>query len=227
MQICLALMYADNSSHRVCHGDLVPGSIMRDSHGFVRVNNFAFPGDLPYFQSWSIMGGNDIALSDTELPWGQQSEGRRDDDTRAVGLLLYQLLAGRAPGATVVEPPPDGRLRFQRDIPAELCETVARSVVRQHQEYISTPEVVYTDFKKLSETLAQPAPLVMPVTGGVYQQSEEPLVISQAASSGVGMLASTLPVRDTDYPGYSVPSNRPEQNMQLPLEEVKPVSPTL
>ena len=41
------------------------------------------------------------------------------------------------------------------------------------------------------------------------------------------MLASTLPVRDTDYPGYSVASNRPEQNMQLPLEEVTPVSPTV
>ena len=227
MQICQALMYADNTPSNVCHGDLTPSAIMRDPHGLIRVNNFALPGDFVYFHSWCKMGGDDIAFSDTELPYGQQSEARRSDDTRAVGLLLYQLLAGRAPGATVVEPPPDGRLRFQRNIPAELCETVARSVVRQHPEYISTPEVLYTDLKKLSETLAQPAPLVMPVTGGVYQQSEEPLVISQAASSGVGMLASTLPVRDTDYPGYSVPSNRPEQNMQLPLEEVTPVSPTV
>jgi len=226
MQICQALMYADSAPSNVCHGDLTPSAIMRDPHGLIRVNNFALPGDFLYFHNWCKMGGDDIPLSDTELPYGQQSEGRRSDDTRAAGLLLYQLLAGRAPGTTVVEPPPDGRLRFQRNIPAELCETVARSVVRQHPECISTAEALYTDLKKLSETLAQPVPLVMPVSGGVYQYPEEPLVISQAASSGGGKLASAMPLRDTDYPGYGVPSNRPEQNMQLPPEEVTPASPT-
>ena len=227
MQICQALMYADSSPSNVCHGDLTPSAIMRDPHGLIRVNNFALPGDFLYFHNWCKMGGDDIPFSDTELPYGQQSEGRRSDDTRAAGLLLYQLLAGRAPGATVIEPSPDGRLRFQRNIPAELCETVARSVVRQHPECISTPEALYTDLKNLSVTLAQPAPLDMPVSGDFYQHPEEPIIISQAASSGGGMLASTLPVRDTDYPGYSVASNRPEQNMQLPLEEVTPVSPTV
>ncbi len=228
MQICLALMYADNSSHRVCHGDLVPGSIMRDSHGFVRVNNFALPGDLPYFQSWSIMGGNDIALSDTELPWGQQSEGRRDDDTRAVGLLLYQLLSGRPPGATVVEPPPDGRLRFQRNIPPELCETVARTVVRQHPQHISTPEALYIDLKTISETLAPaiPAPVAMPVHSD-NQQHEAPLVISPSPALAGGKLASALPARETDQPRLNFPSYRAEQGPKLPLEEVAPAAPTV
>lgn len=228
MQICLALMYADNSSHRVCHGDLVPTSIMRDSHGFVRVNNFALPGDLPYFQSWSIMGGNDTALSDTELPWGQQSEGRRDDDTRAVGLLLYQLLSGRTPGATVVEPPPDGRLRFQRNIPPELCETVARAVVRQHPQHIGTPEALYIDLKTISETLAPaiPAPVAMPVHSH-HQQHEEPLVMSPSPALAGGKLASALPTRETEQPRLNFPSYRAEQGPKLPLEEVAPAAPTV
>ena len=220
MQISQALIYADNASSNVCHGDLTPSAIMRDPQGLVRVNNFALPGDFLYFQSWCKMGGDDIVFSDPELPYGQQSEARRSDDIRATGLLLYQLLAGRAPGASVVEPPPDGRLRFQRNVPPELCETVARAVVRQHPQRICTPEALYTDLKALSETLAQPAPVIMPVTSTVYQPPVEPMVISQAASPGTGKLASALPIRDTEQPGLNLPPYRSDQSMQLPLEQI-------
>ena len=225
MQICQSLIYADNIPSNVCHGDLTPSAIMRDPQGLVRVNNFALPGDFLYFQSWCKMGGDDIVFSDPELPYGQQSEARRSDDIRATGLLLYQLLAGRAPGASVVEPPPDGRLRFQRNVPPELCETVARAVVRQHPQRICTPEALYTDLKALSESLAQPSHVIMPVTSTVYQPPAEPMVISQAASSGTGKLA--LPIRDTDQPGLSLPPYRSEQSMQPPLEQISPASPTV
>src|SRR5258708_20354868 len=90
---------------------------MRYTRVLVRVNNFALPSDLGYFQSWSIMVGDGIAISDMELPYGQQREERRTDDTRAVGLLLYQILTGRAPGSILVEPPPDGLLRCPRNTP--------------------------------------------------------------------------------------------------------------
>jgi len=227
MQICQSLIYADNIPSNVCHGDLTPSAIMRDPQGLVRVNNFALPGDFLYFQSWCKMGGDDIVFSDPELPYGQQSEARRSDDIRATGLLLYQLLAGRAPGASVVEPPPDGRLRFQRNVPPELCETVARTVVRQHPQRICTPEALYTDLKALSESLAQLSHVIMPVTSTVYQPPAEPMVISQAASSGTGKLASALPIRDTDQPGLSLPPYRSEQSMQPPLEQISPASPTV
>jgi len=227
MQISQALIYSENTPSNVCHGDLTPSAIMRDPQGLVRVNNFALPGDFLYFQSWCKMGGDDIVFSDPELPYGQQSEARRSDDTRATGLLLYQLLAGRAPGASVVEPPPDGRLRFQRNVPPELCETVARAVVRQHPQRIFTPEALYTALKVLSETLAQPSHVVMPVTSTVYQPPVESLVISQAASSGTGKLASALPIRDTDQPGLNLPPYRSEQSMQPPLEQISPASPTV
>jgi serine/threonine protein kinase len=227
MQISQALIYADNASPSVCHGDLTPSAIMRDPQGLVRVNNFALPGDFLYFQSWSRMGGDDIVTSDTELPYGQQSDSRRSDDVRATGLLLYQLLAGRAQGARVVEPPPDGRLRFQRNIPPELCETVARAVVRQHPQCICSPEALYTDLKALGETLSQQAPLVMPVASSVYQPPVEPMVISQAVSPGTGKLASALPIRDTEQPGLNLPPYRSDHSAQLPLEQITPASPTV
>jgi Protein kinase domain len=227
MQISQALIYAENEPSNVCHGDLTPSAIMRDPQGLVRVNNFALPGDFLYFQNWCIMGGDDIVFSDPELPFGQQSEARRSDDIRATGLLLYQLLAGRNQGASNVEPPTDGRLRFQRNVPPVLCETVARAVVRQHPQRICTPEDLYTDLKALSETLAQPSPIVMPITSTVYQPPVEPIVISQTAAPGTGKLASALPVRDTEQPGLNVPSYRSDQSMQIPVEQISPASPTV
>ena len=227
MQISQALIYAENEPSNVCHGDLTPSAIMRDPQGLVRVNNFTLPGDFLYFQNWCKMGGDDIVFSDPELPYGQQSEARRSDDIRATGILLYQLLAGRAPGASVVEPPPDGRLRFQRNVPPELCETVARTVVRQHPQRICTPEALYSDLKALSEKLAQSAPVVMPITSTIYQPPVEPMVISQAASPGTGKLATALPIRDTEQPGLNLPSYRSDQSMQLPLEQISPASPTV
>ena len=116
VQLCQALLYAGGSTRGVCHGDITPSAIIRDRRGLVRINDFALPTDVQYFASWSLVGGNGNAVSDTELPWGTMSDGRRADDTRAVGLLLYQLLSGRPSGATSVEPPMDGRLRFLRNV---------------------------------------------------------------------------------------------------------------
>ena len=158
LQICQALMYTGTPARKICHGDLTPTSIIRDRRGQTRVNNFALSADLSYFTSWSAVGGNGIAVSDSQLPPGQASSGRRSDDTRAVGLLLYQLLAGRAPDARTVEPPSDGRLRFMRNAPPEVCEVVARTVIRQHPQYIATAEALHAELKPLVEAL-EPANL--------------------------------------------------------------------
>jgi serine/threonine protein kinase len=204
-QMCLALMYAGSASRRVCHGDLTPGAIMRDRQGVIRISNFALPTDLAYFEKWSRMGGEGVALLETELPWGQQSEARKADDTRAVGLLLYQLLTGST------EPPADGRLRFARGIPAELCETIARAVVRQHPQHIDTPEALYAQLKVLAEVL-EPA-LPSPV-------QEEPAV-RQFSSAGVGKPGTPLPVRESG--GRSLSS----YSGQMPALEATPSAPTV
>jgi serine/threonine protein kinase len=181
-QICLALMYAGSPSRRVCHGDLTPGTLIRDRQGGIKVNNFALPTDLAYFDRWSGMGGEGVPLLETELPWGQQSEARKADDTRAVGLILYQLLTGS------LEPPPDGRLRFARGIPAELCETIARAVIRQHPQSISTPEVLYAQLKLLSDALEPALPASVP---------EEPQVRQFSPAGVVGKPVTSLPARES------------------------------
>lgn len=223
-QICQALLYAGGSTRRVSHGDLTPGAVIRDRTGLVRVNNFALPSDMAYFEHWSVMGGNGIVVSDSELPCGTQSEGRRADDTRAVGLLVYQLLASRVPGTRAVEPRPDGRLSFQRNVPPELCETVARAVVRQHPQAISTPEDLYAELKTLAETLEPPVPVAAPVTSGGSR--DEPVIVRQLSPAG-GKLATALPARDTDYPGAGHSPYPSGQSAKLPIAPVAPSAPTI
>jgi len=201
LQICHALLYANTSSRKVCHGDLTPSAILRDGRGLIRVNGFALPSNIEYFSEWSIMGGDGIVVSDQELPAGQMSEGRLDDDTRAVGLLLYQLLTGHPQGATSIEPPSDGRLRFQRNVPPELCELVARTVVRQHPQHITSPQMLFGELKKLTEAL-EPAPEMAPSFSGPYQTREMNNPVQyQPPSTSTGNLVTSLPTREPEQAG--------------------------
>ena len=225
-QICQALIYAGAPSRRVAHGDLVPSAVMRDRNGFVRVNNFALPSDMHYFQRWSVMGGDGPVISESELSWGMWSENRQADDTRAAGLLLYQLLASRTSGpdgASTVEPRSDGRLNFQRSIPPEVCEVVARAVARQHPNAISTPEALFVELKTLAESLEPVLPTAVPITTG-----QDELVAAHQFSPVGDKLATTLPARDTDRSGLDAAASRAsQQSVRLATTDVAPSSPTV
>lgn len=193
-QICAALLYAGGPGRRVCHGDLTPAAILRDHRGKIRVNNFALPSDLHYFTAWSMLGGEGEPVSDRNLPWGAESEKRRADDTRAAGLLLYQLLTSRQAGVTTVDPPADGQLRFARHVPAELCEIVARTLIRRYPRPITTPQALHDELKVLAEALA---PAVVPgvISTPALQQADVPFVPQprQFLPAGIGTMASTIP----------------------------------
>ena len=223
-QVCQALVYASHSPHHVVHGDLTPAAVIRDRSGLVRVNNFALPSDQSYFQKWSVMGGDGVALADPELPPGAFSEGRQADDTRAAGLLLYQLLTSRAPGASSVEPRPDGRLSFQRFVPPELCETVARAVVRRHPHAIHTPEDLFAELKTLADALEAVVPAPAPAASG--HAYDESLAARPPAHAAGARLATALPKRDVDAPGGTSPY-APGQSLKLPVAEPAPFAPTI
>jgi len=197
------------------------------------VKNFAQPTDCPHCQIWATVGSEGPSLSEPDLPRGQWSGGRQADDTRATALLLYQLLAGRPPGATTVEPPPDGVLRFQRNMPRELCETIARAIARQHPQHINTVEELYNELKNLTETL-EPA-FSVPVTTATAPRREEvvhgrpsPVPIQQFSPSGTGrpegrsQESPLRPVRDTENPGLNLSAYGGEQKLVLPAPAIVP-----
>lgn len=191
-QLCQALLYASSSPHPACHGDLTPAAVLRDRQGLVRVNNFALPSNLDYFENWSVVGSEGIVLSDTDLPSGQLSAGRHADDTRAVALLLYQLLAGRSAGATQVEPPIDGQLHFSRSIPAELCETIARAIIRSHPRNIGTVEALHSALRTLTDTL-EPAIPVQATRTAAHEEVRKPRQLSPVVSTQAGQVAMEEP----------------------------------
>jgi serine/threonine protein kinase len=230
IQVCQALLYASSSSRKTCHGDLTPAALTRDRRGSVRVNNFALPSDLYYFTGWSAIGGDGIVVSDRELPWGQLSDGRRDDDVRSVGILLYQLSSGHTPGIAIVEPPTDGHLRFSRNIPAELCELVARTVARVHPQHISTSDTLLTELRSLAEAL-EPPPVIAPVPPAASPyQAETMQPPSQLSPSlpppGTGKLVTALPVREAGQAGVGLSAFRSETPyVQAPaLEQASPIA---
>lgn len=208
-QLCQALLYAyQHPSHRACHGDLTPAAVMRDRKGVVHVNNFALPSDISYFSTWSTLGGpasDGNIVADRALPWGEYSDGRQADDTRAVGLLLYQLLSSRPTGTLGVEPPPDGRLRFTRNVPPQLCELVARAVARQHPQHISTAEVLYTELCALADEFEPPVEPGIAYTQEPFQPRQfHPLTAS-------AKLAAPLPARENAPVSLAAYQDTPNQ----------------
>lgn len=199
VQICQALMYASSPARKICHGDLTPSAILRDRRGLVHINNFALPSDANYFATWNVIGGKNTALADPELAAGQGSQGRYADDTRALGLLMYQLLtSGRSPDARTVEPPADGRLRFSRSTPPEVCEIIARTLIPLHPDYIGSVEALHAELKVLADALEPvppyPAVAAPPTPAPAYQvQPEKPQPqprLSQFAPARAGGLLS-------------------------------------
>ena len=249
-QLCQALLYASSSPHPVCHGDLTPTAVLRDRQGMVRVNNFALPGDRDYFENWSVVGGEGVVASDADLPCGPHDKlgshdksesynaGRHADDTRAVGLLLYQLLAGRPSDAMkkklphpadaglkraplgFAEAPTDGQLNFPRSTPAELCETIARAVIRSHPHHINTIEALDSALRAVADALkagipgrdeSRPYSTAQSVEG---HQPRRPSPIGQVGQAevedarGTGKLVSALPVRETADTGLGIAAYR-------------------
>lgn len=196
IQVCQALLYASSPARKSCHGDLTPAAIMRNRRGLVRVNNFALPSDMNYFASWNQLGGGDSVVSDQLLPWGQMSAGRSADDTRALGLLMYQLLASHSSSIPLGTPPGDGRMRFMRNVPPEVCEVVARAVIRQHPQYIASPEALLAELRILEKAFEPVAPVGM---GATSVRQLEDAALKQPSTLPGGKLVASLPGHGSSY----------------------------
>ncbi len=132
-QIALALAHAH--LHGVTHGDLTPAAIMRDQWRAIRVNNLALPPDRDYF----ALAGR--LLAPGAEAWATATLGPRDD-LRALGVLLWLLLAHR------VTPPEDltGLASdwdlVGRPVPEPLSDLIERLADPTHPRALTTAEEV-------------------------------------------------------------------------------------
>jgi serine/threonine-protein kinase len=135
-QACRGLDYAHRNG--VVHRDVKPGNLLRNTDGVVKLADFgiakaAEQSDIT--KAGSVLGT--AAYLSPEQTRGEPAEP--GSDLYALGVVAYQLLAGRLPyeSASLTDlarlqeaGPPPALDEINRDVPPALAETVARALAR-------------------------------------------------------------------------------------------------
>jgi len=135
-QACRGLDYAHRNG--VVHRDVKPGNLLRNTDGVVKLADFgiakaAEQSDIT--KVGSVLGT--AAYLSPEQTRGEPAEP--GSDLYALGVVAYQLLAGRLPyeSASLTDlarlqeaGPPPALDELNRDVPPALAETVARALAR-------------------------------------------------------------------------------------------------
>jgi serine/threonine protein kinase len=112
--------------HGVIHRDLKPANILVDVKGRPHVTDFGLAKQIRQDASLTLTGGGKVMGTPTYIS-PEQASGRKDVDRRtdvwALGIILYELLAGRPPFRG--ETPIDIMMKAVQD-PVPLPSTVAR-----------------------------------------------------------------------------------------------------
>ncbi len=171
-QVASALSYAH--AHEVLHGDLTPAAVLIDRQATVRLNNFGLPPDPAYLARFTdalvtpaqttatedeptamlaVPGNGDSAPSSVAAA-SAATAATLEEDVRAVGLLLWQVLSEPVRRALAAPEANQQERAFRRDVPPELRELVHRCVVQSHSERIVDAETLMLELEALAETLA-------------------------------------------------------------------------
>jgi serine/threonine protein kinase len=131
--LALALAHA----HRVGipHGDLTPSSLFRDhwNPSAIRINNLALPPDLDYFAAAGKL------LTIGEDRWVPSTPKFRDD-VRAIGVILWLLLARRVIPPAELTGTSEDWMFIDYDVPEELRDVIERLADPSHPRSIDTAE---------------------------------------------------------------------------------------
>jgi eukaryotic-like serine/threonine-protein kinase len=134
-QIVLALAHAHRQG--IAHGDLTPASLFRDQWGAMRLNNVQLPPDLAYFAAAAT-----LLVPDT--PW-DAAEPSPAGDLRAVGVLLWLLLAGLGEVPLDLAGSPADWDRIPAAVPEELRAIIERLIGMEPTSPFETAEEALTE----------------------------------------------------------------------------------
>ncbi len=168
IQLCDGLGAAHEKE--VVHRDIKPSNIVVDSHGRPKILDFglaAIKGGDKLTKTGSTLGT--IRYMSPEQVQGQKIDRR--SDLFSLGVLLYELIAGRTPfeqdneAATlksIINDNPEPLVRYKADVPDELQRTVSKLLEKQTSLRYQNAEGVTSDLKRLvapsgSTIIATPA----------------------------------------------------------------------
>ncbi|MBS0445272.1 MAG: serine/threonine protein kinase [Proteobacteria bacterium] len=172
----IAARIADALAHAhaqgVVHRDVKPANVLVDrAHGIVKVTDFGLAQVIDGGRTRTgLMLGSPSFMAPEQLA-GARLDGRTD--LYALGVLLFQLLAGTLPHASASmadlmrrianEPAPDVR-SLRPELPAPLAETLARALQKD-------PKARHADGAEMARAL-RAAVLLLPVGSGAAPASD-------------------------------------------------------
>ncbi len=185
----------------IIHRDIKPGNILYDQYGNPYLSDFGIARITQSASSATLTGGNILGtpayMSPEQVQGDKELDGR--SDIYAMGVILYQLLAGTAPyQATtparvmmmhILEPVPQ-LIQIRPDLPLQIQEVLNQAMAKEPEERFSTcaemAGALENGFKGLGEA-AEP---------------------KQAASSDHTIVAPLKRPADATAPGTLVPDGR-------------------
>jgi len=155
IQICMGI----GDAHRagIVHRDIKAANIIIDNKGRIRLLDFglaAIRGDDRLTRTGSTLGT--VSYMSPEQVSGREIDHR--SDLFSLGVVLYELIAGRTPfkrdseGATlkaIMEDPPEPLTRYKADVPEKFQEVVMKLLEKDKEFRYQSAEGVIADLKRL------------------------------------------------------------------------------
>jgi streptogramin lyase len=192
-QMCVALSYAH--AQGIVHLDLKPMNVLVHQDGRLLLSDF---GLAHLLEQGAIEGGTSLHFGSPLYMAPEQFEGRptRQSDIYALGVILYQLLAGRTPFEAsspaaimrqhLMDPPPPLRT-LRPDLPAAVEDVMARALAKQpEQRYTHAGDVL----QYFQAALTAGSPVLSPAG---ETRTASTTSAAQLAGTYTGLATPTLP----------------------------------
>ena len=194
-QLCAALDYAH--SERVVHRDLKPANLLLDNNGRLKLGDFGVAGVVGSLLKRAAEpgqpGGTLIYMSPQQIAG---EEPRVSDDIYALGVTLYELLAGRPPFETGdlahqhrhTRPEPMSQRLLEHglsnDIPSEVAALVMACLAKEPEQRPPNAATISAWLIPAGQTVGAVAPILIPPVAERKFADPRPSTVRKMVAAG-------------------------------------------
>ena len=226
VQVASALSTAHQAG--IVHRDLKPENVMLRPDGIVKVLDFGLAKLTEKSAPTTDTAAATIARQATDpgVVMGtvlymspEQARGKTVDarsDIFSLGIVLYELVAGRAPFtgesssdvlAAILDKEPPPLLRFMDEVPPELQRIVTKCLRKERDERYQTMKDVLLDLKELRDELALATKLersIRPANNSAVENQRTLIADAEITQDQSAQLTGEAPVQTTSSAEYLV-----------------------
>jgi serine/threonine protein kinase len=194
--VCNGMTYAHQATH---HGALSASNVLVNSAGRVKITEFGLSRAFPGFARQALSEPADLAAVAPEMATAPQAAGPRAD-VYSIGAILYELVTGREPSATLVRPS-----QAVPGLPAEIDQLLTRCLAPNPNDRFPDVVQVKSALAHLVEMGGQRAQ-TLPPRGAPPGPTPH---ASGAKPRASGSMPSALPPGPAPLPGPAKPPAGP------------------